>query len=191
MIELYDYDEAAMHKFFIAFSSMHIELARFSKPLICAINGYSPAGGTVIAITADYRIMVGEDNYTIGLNEIAVNIQISQMLVNAYAFWIGNAKAHQFIMDGKLLNPSEALEVGLIDEITTAEDLLPRAEQKMQQYLLADPGIYKNTKAKLRKYWLDEIDKFAAEDLEQAMEVWFKPAVKSRMKLFVDKLAKR
>ena len=191
LIEIYDYDKVQMLEFLISFSQMHIELARFPKPLIAAINGHSPAGGTVIAITADYRIMVEGEKYIIGLNEVAVNIQISQMLVNAYAFWIGKAKAHQYILDGKLLNTTEALACGLVNELVTEENLLARAEEKMNHYLSADPDIFKNSKAKVRKYWLDEIDKYSEADLEQAQLVWWKPAVRAKMKLFVDKLAKR
>ena len=57
LIELYDYDREKMRVFFKAFGLMHIELAEFSKPFICALTGHSPAGGTVIAVAADYRIM--------------------------------------------------------------------------------------------------------------------------------------
>ena len=42
--ELYDYDKTKIREFFIAFGLMYIELARFSKPFICAITGHSPAG---------------------------------------------------------------------------------------------------------------------------------------------------
>ncbi len=54
------------------FGSMYNELAKFPKILICAITGHSPAGGTVLAIQADYRIMADGPKYTIGLNEVAV-----------------------------------------------------------------------------------------------------------------------
>ena len=191
VIELYQYDAAKMKEFLIDFGSMHIELVRFTKPLICAINGHSPAGGTVIAIAADYRIMAEGEKYTIGLNEVAVNIQISQNLVEAYSFWIGKGKAHRFVMDGKLLNGEEALACGLVDEVVAADQLLPLAEKKMQQYLQAHPEIMKNTKAKLRASWLERLEQFGERDLEQTIQLWWDPEIRARMKAFVDRLTKK
>jgi 3,2-trans-enoyl-CoA isomerase len=191
VIELYDYDETTMRQFLTDFSEMHVELVRFPKPLICAINGYSPAGGTVIALAADYRIMVNGDKYTIGLNEVAVNIQISENLVEAYAFWIGKALAHRYIMDGKLLMVKEALAAGLIDEAVSETELLPRAEQKMKHFLTAHPLILRNTKYKLRKSWLDNLNKNRMEELEQALQIWWSPEVRKRMKQFIDRLTKK
>lgn len=188
LIELYDYDRAKMDKFFHAFGSMHIEMARFPKPLVCAITGYSPAGGCVMAVAADYRVMADDPRYTIGLNEVAVNIQISSNLVEAYSFWVGKGKAAEFVMEGKLLHPQEALAAGLVSELAPLAEVLGRAEQKMQQYLQANPSILRNTKYKLRKSWLDNIEDNAATDLEQARRIWWDPDIRTRMKVFVDLL---
>ena len=191
VIELYDYDREKMNEFFIAFGSMYIELAQFPKAFICAIPGYSPAGGTVIAIAADYRIMAEGEKYMIGLNEVAVNIQISQNLVEGYAFWIGKGQAHKAILDGKLFGVKEAKEVGLIDEVVALEDVLSTAETQMQKYLQADPDIFINSKYKLRKEWLASLDTRSDSDLKQSMEIWWKPEVRVRMKAFVDRLQKK
>lgn len=190
VIELYQYDERQIKEFFIAFGSMHIELARFTKPFVCAISGHSPAGGTVIALTADYRIMADGEKYTIGLNEVAVNIQISQNLVEAYAYWIGRGRANQYVLDGKLLNVTEAMQCGLVNEAAPLETVLDRAEQKMRHYLRAHPEIFRNTKSKLRKAWLERIESNAEKDLEQAFQLWWKPEIRARMKAFVDSLSK-
>ena len=191
VIELYGYDKVAIRNFFIAFGQLHEELTRFPKALICAISGHAPAGGTVIAITADYRIMAEGEKYSMGLNEMAVNIQISQSLVDAYAFWIGHSKANEFLLDGRLLKPQEALACGLVNEVVEAENLMARAEEKMQQYLMADPEIFQNTKAKLRKYWLAEMGANSQADLEEAMKIWWKPSIRERMKLFVEMLTSK
>lgn len=191
IVELYDYDEAQMRKFFMDFSNMHLELARFPKPFVCALTGHSPAGGTVIALAADYRVMAAGEQYIIGLNEVAVNIQISQKLVESYAFWIGRNLAHTYIMDGKLLKVKEAVACGLVSEVVPLDKVLERAEQQMQHYLTADQEILRNTKAKVRKSWLDQVAKYPDNELEQALHIWWKPAVRARMKAFADRLAKR
>ncbi len=186
LIELYGYDEEKMRSFFISFGSMHIELSRFKKPLIAAINGHSPAGGTVIAITADYRIMAEGEKFSIGLNEVAVNIQVTDNLIEAYAFWIGKGNAHKYILEGKLLNVQEALATGLVNEVCAPEEVLERAEKKMQHYLKADPEILTNTKAKLRASWLNNQTLEAGEDLKESERIWWKPEVRAKMKAYIE-----
>jgi 3,2-trans-enoyl-CoA isomerase len=191
VIELYDYDQAKMRAFMIDFGALHVQMARFPKPLICAINGHSPAGGTVLAITADHRIMVNGEKFSIGLNEVAVSVQISHNLAVAYAFWLGNRNAHRFIMDGKLLSPTEAFASGLVDELVTEKELLPRAEAKMQEYLQANPDIMRNTKNRVRKEWWNQLEKYGEEDLEDALTVWWSEDVRGRMKGLIDRISKK
>lgn len=193
LIELYEYDEEKMREFFIAFGSMYVELTKFPKPLICAVTGHSPAGGTVLAITADHRVMAEGEKYSLGLNEVAVNVQISNNLIAGYSLWVGESNAYKFIMAGKLLNNQEALASGLVDEVVPMEEVLARAEKRMEQYLLADPNILLNTKAKLRRKLWDTIDKnmkeSAEEELEEALKVWWSPEVRMKMQMFKAMLA--
>ena len=88
VIELYDYDKATIQEFMIAFGELYLTLVKFPKPLIAAITGHAPAGGAVFAITCDYRVMADGEKYTIGLNEILVNIGLSQAIIDGYAFWL-------------------------------------------------------------------------------------------------------
>ncbi|MDX2301846.1 MAG: enoyl-CoA hydratase/isomerase family protein [Microscillaceae bacterium] len=191
VIELYGYDEVKIRQFFFDFGSMYVDLAKFPKPLICAITGHSPAGGCVIAITADYRIMAEGEKYTIGLNEVAVNIQISDNIVEGYAFWIGRGKAHKYLLEGKLLPVQEAHAVNLLDEVCPLEEVLPRAEKKMKQYLFANNDILLNTKYKLRKSWLEKLDVNVEKDFEEALITWWKPEIRMRLKMFVESLSKK
>jgi len=193
LIELYEYDEATMKEFFVSFGMLHVEMVKFSKPLICAITGHSPAGGTVLAITADYRIMAEGEKFSLGLNEVAVNMQITSNLIYSYGIWLGQSKAYKHIMAGKLLNNEEALRDGLVDEVVPIEEILPRAEKKMQQYLQATPDILKNTKAHLRREWIHVLENNpkSEEDLQLIQDVWWSPDVRMRMQMFKAMLASR
>lgn len=191
VIELYSYDKDQITEFFADFGGLFIDLVTFEKPLIAAITGYSPAGGCVMAIACDYRIMAKGEKFTIGLNEVAVSIQISKNLTDAYAFWIGAGKAHQYILNGSLLKVDEALEVGLINEAVELEQVLPRAEKQMQKYLSFHETIFKNTKRKLRQDWLSKLETDPEKDLKEATDMWWQPKIRSRMKAFVESLQKR
>jgi 3,2-trans-enoyl-CoA isomerase len=115
LIELIEYDQKQISDFFEALGALYTQLVRFPKPFISAITGHAPAGGCVLALTSDNRYMAEGEKYRIGLNEVAVNIQISQNLTEAYAFWMGDGRASRYLLEGKLLSGPEALSAGLVD----------------------------------------------------------------------------
>ena len=186
LIELYQYDKNQIQEFFTAFASLYLQLVQFKKPFISAITGHSPAGGCVLAVTSDNRYMAEGDSYVIGLNEVAVNIQISQNLTEVYAFWMGDGLAHRYIMEGKLLNGKEALAAGLVDELVPLDMVLERAEKQMKHYLRANQEILINTKKKLRKHLWEKLDLDAENSLKEATILWWKPEIKEKMKAYVE-----
>lgn len=192
LIELYDYDKEKMVDFITAFGLMHIELVEFKKPFICALNGHSPAGGTVIALAADYRIMVHGEQYGIGLNEVAVDVQISDNLIKAYSFWLGKRCAYANILAGKLFTPQRAKDAGLVDELVKDEDSLREsAIKKMKEYLSNNYDILLRTKAKLRKEWMSELRDNRQEELDETLTVWWSTEVRAKMKMFKASLDAR
>ncbi len=186
LVELIQYDKPKMDDFFKEFATLYAKLLKFRKPLIAAITGHSPAGGCVLAVTCDNRYMAKGEKYVIGLNEVAVNIQISQNLCEVYAYWMGQGLAHRYILEGKLLSGDEAVKAGLVDELLPLEEVLPRAEKQMQHYLKADQEILVNTKAKLRKQLLDALDTNPAESLKEAANLWWKPEIRTKMQAYVE-----
>lgn len=185
LIELIRYDKAQITSFFSDFGALFLTLVQFTKPLIAAITGHAPAGGCVLAITGDNRYMAEGDQYVIGLNEVAVNIQISQNLTELYAFWMGDGRASRYILEGKLLSGKEAVAAGLVDELMPLGQVVERAEKQMKAYLQADQEILENTKYKVRKHLLEKLDLQAGNALKEASELWWKPAIRSKMEAYV------
>ena len=186
LIELIGYDRPQMNHFFESFASLYAQLLRFQKPLIAAITGHSPAGGCVLAVTCDNRYMAEGEKFRIGLNEVAVNVQISQDLTEIYAFWLGKGVAHRYVLEGKLLTTQEAQNAGLVDEVVPMDEVLPRAEKQMQLYLKADQEIWKNTKRKLRKRLLLGLESNPAEAMKEAADLWWKPEIRNKMEAYVQ-----
>ena len=135
--------------------------------------------------------MAEGDKYVIGLNEVAVNVQISQNLSEAYAFWIGDGRASRYILEGKLLSGREALSAGLVDELWPLERVLERAEIQMRTYLKADPEIWVSTKKKVRKHWVDRLDPDGKHSLKEASSMWWKPEIRQKMEAYVMSFSKK
>lgn len=133
--------------------------------------------------------MAEGEKFGIGLNEVAVNVQISTNLIEAYSFWLGKSLAYRYILEGKLLNPIEANQANLIDEVVPMEEVLPKAEKRMKHYLQADKNIWLNTKTKLRSEWLGKLKDQSDDELNEALTVWWSPEVRMKMQMFKAMLA--
>ena len=190
LIELYDYDENKIKEFWNNFLEFVTALASFKKPLISAISGHSPAGGCVLAICSDYRIMA-EGKFIIGLNEVPVGIIVPEGIFHLYSFWIGNANASQFLLDGKLLGCEEALKYGLINEVVNPLSLMSVAEKKMQQYLQYDRTTWQQSKLNIRKELLLRVGADQSESLEIMLKQWWSPSTRSILHTIIQNLQKK
>jgi len=191
LVELMGYNRDQISNFFASFGALYAQLLKFEKPLIAAITGHSPAGGCVLAVACDNRYMAKGEKFRIGLNEVAVNVQISQDLTEVYSFWLGSGLAHRYILEGKLLNTTEAVNSGLVDEVLPLDEVLPRAEQQMQLYLRGDQEIWINTKRKLRKSLWNHLESNPADAMKEASELWWKPEIRATMQAYVQSFSNK
>jgi len=189
LIEMYDLDERGIKTFWTNFMGMISDLVSFPKPLVAAITGHSPAGGCVLAICCDYRVMA-KGRFTIGLNEIPIGIVLPETIFHLYSFWIGQHKAYQYLLEGELLNPAEALSVGLIDELVEENKVQIIAEQKLKKYLTFDSDTWQNSKMNIRKELIKKLDVDINTLLEPLLKQWWQPATRNRVAAMVKTLSR-
>jgi enoyl-CoA hydratase/carnithine racemase len=187
LIELYGYDEAQMKTFWAKFLDFIKILTSFKKPLISAISGHSPAGGCVLAICSDYRVMA-EGDYIIGLNEVPVGIIVPDSIFELYAFWIGKANAYRNLLEGKLMGSAEAKSIGLIDATSSIDSLMTVALKKMSVYLQFEQNTWQQSKLSLRKALIAKMNEDQTETLEKVLKQWWSPSTRSILKTIIDNL---
>src|SRR5690606_31740604 len=134
LITLYDYDESRIKRFWERFLDLIYDLLAFPKPAIASITGHSPAGGCVLALCCDYRVMV-QGPYIVGLNEVAVGIPVPSSIYTLYSDWIGKAQAYRSLLEGRLFNPTEALTIGLVDELVPADRIHTAATRRAKSVM--------------------------------------------------------
>ncbi len=187
LIELYDYDKATINKFWIAFTKLNKTLAGFPKPMVAAITGHSPAGGCIFAICADYRIMA-EGKYKIGLNEVPVGIVLPYYVFALYSYWLGKRTAYNLLLEGKLLLAEEAFDVGLVDELVPYNEVLAKANEKINSFLKYSKTAWRQSKLNLRKDILEAFEFDIEGDIDKRMEQWWAPETRAIMNEIVQKL---
>lgn len=190
LIELYNYNEAEAESFWHLFLKFVANITSFKKPLVAAINGHSPAGGCVIALACDYRVMA-EGKYIIGLNEVPVGIIVPNSIFNLYAFWIGTANASRSLLEGKLFSPEEALQIGLVDELVNPASILTTAERKIRKYMAMERNTWEQSKLSIRKDLIASTSADQSEALALMLKQWWAPATRSILKTIIDNLQKK
>jgi len=187
LIELYDYNEEQIATFWKDFLALQAKLVSFKKPMVAAISGHSPAGGCVLAICCDYRVMA-QGKYIIGLNEIPVGIIVPDSIFHLYSFWLGERKAYQLLMEGKLLSVDDALTAGLIDEISNPESVISTAEKQIRKYMQFNAVTWSQSKLNLRKHLIAAANADQSANLEQMIKQWWAPETRKALEMIIQNL---
>ncbi len=97
---------------------------RFPKPTIAAINGFALGGGCELAMACHFRIMVDLPKAKIGLTELNLGVIPGWGGTQRMSRLIGKAKALDLILFSKMINAPEALEIGLVNQVSAPGRLM-------------------------------------------------------------------
>ena len=189
VVELYDYDEEKMDQFWECFGRMICDMLEFPKPLVAAINGHAPAGGCVLALCCDHRVMTyGKGR--IGLNEVAVGVVLPAPVVELARFEVGNRKAAQMIYDGALMNAEEAKDFKLIDEACKEDELMLFAETKLTKWMDMPTEPWQNAKKSINKPLAEHLRGLTTEQaFGSTINAWWDPGNRAAVGKLVAKLS--
>lgn len=130
--ELLKLDRAGVRHFFFNFNQAALELFTLPMPTACAIAGHAVAGGNILALTCDYRF-AASGKKLIGLNEVKLGVPVPYLADLMLRQIVGDRAATDMIYRGEFMASSEALEIGLVDEVIPEAELEARAVEKVQE----------------------------------------------------------
>ena len=125
-------------------------IENFSKPVIAAVNGFALGGGLELAMACHFRM--ASDNAKMGLPEVSLGVIPGYGGTQRLPQLVGKGKAMELIMTAGMISANEALNCGLVNHVTTPEDLLPLtqkiARKIMRNSLVAIRGAIKAVNAR-------------------------------------------
>ena len=125
-------------------------IENFSKPVIAAVNGFALGGGLELAMACHFRM--ASDNAKMGLPEVSLGVIPGYGGTQRLPQLVGKGKAMELIMTAGMISADEALNCGLVNHVTTPEDLLPLtqkiARKIMRNSLVAIRGAIKAVNAR-------------------------------------------
>jgi enoyl-CoA hydratase/carnithine racemase len=114
------------------------------KPLIAAVNGIALGMGLEIILSCDIRI--ASENARFGLPEVTLGLIPGQGGTQRLPRMIPWCKAAEMIFTGKIINSHEAVQIGLINEVVSLSQLMPRAKEWAENICQAAPLAVKAAK---------------------------------------------
>ena len=176
---LIDLDRDAMRAFITKFSTLMTRVFACPHPIVAAINGHAIAGGCVLALQCDRRVMA-EGDAKIGLSETQLGIGLPAAVLEPLRFAVPPSSLVPIAYEGRLFSPHEALELGLVDEVAT--DVLERAVARATELAAVPPRALAQVKTALRAPVLGVIRATAARETEAWLDTWFSPDGQDRLR---------
>ena len=181
-------DRAAIRETWESFYHLMRGLAASPIPIAAAITGHSPAGGAVLAIFCDYRVM-SEGNFKIGLNEVAVGIPLPEAIRRAFVRVVGPRQAERLSVTGELIPATEALRIGFVDELEPPDRVVPRAVEWCQALLALPPAAVADTRRRSRADLVRIVEEGMAAELGPLVETWFSEETQGTLRSIVERMA--
>jgi len=159
-------------------------------PTVAAITGHAPAGGTVISLFCDRRIMA-EGNFVIGLNEVQVGIPVPPVLVSGLRYVVGCRYAEYLSVTGALISPMQALQIGLVDELAPPEQVVTQAIAWCQRLLSLPSNAMTLTRQEARADLAAIFSSDLGPEVDEVSAGWWHPEAQRTMHAIVEKLGKK
>jgi Delta3-Delta2-enoyl-CoA isomerase len=161
--------------YLINFTDLYTYLFLYPKPVIAALNGHTIAGGCMLALACDSRVMV-DGKSKISLNEIAFGSSVFAGGTEMLRFCIGSANATKVLYSGAMYSAEEAMRFGLVDSVLTGQNLMVQARSIASDLASKHLPAFASIKALLRKPIAEDIMQRERESIQEFVDIWYSEA---------------
>ena len=181
-------DQEALLRSWTAFFAAARALAGCPVPVVAALAGHSPAGGCVLALCCDYRIMA-DGPYRIGLNETQVGLVAPEGIQALMARAVGAHRAERLLVAGAMVESAQALRIGLVDEVTGIDDVATRARVWLQELLQLPQGPMLETR-RIARADVAACLRDERIDLPRFVAGWMQPDTQAALRAMLARIGK-
>jgi enoyl-CoA hydratase len=170
-------------RFLAAVSAAFLAVFDHPAPVVAAINGHAIAGGCVLAMAADVRLM---SSGLIGLSEVAVGVPFPVAALEICRYAMGPSVTRA-VLQADNIDVCAAAARGWVDEVVAADDLLTRAVGIARQLGQHPQTAYAAMKEQLHRHAREAIDAGAELDAN-VRAIWKSDETRARISAFLDAL---
>ena len=182
--ELYPLSPDEFTAFLEGFAELYTELFVYPKAVVAALNGHAIAGGCMLALACDRRVMVNE-GAKIALNEVTFGSSLPAGSVEMLVACVGQANAERIALEGTMLLPDQAEALGLIDRIVPPEDLISVAIGEARRLGSNDARAFASIKGLLRQRTVEKMRAAEGQSILDFVDVWYSDSTRRKLEEIV------
>jgi enoyl-CoA hydratase/carnithine racemase len=179
--EFLSYPKEDFIRYVEKFTNLYAYMFQFPKPIVAALNGHTIAGGCMLAIACDYRLMVS-GKAKISLNEITFGSSVFAGSAEMLKYCVGQRNAQSILYSGSMYSAEEALGLGLVDQVSSesglAEDSMNVAQTLAEKSSLA----FKSIKNLLRNQIVEGMTRRDKKSFIEMAEIWYSESTWEKLK---------
>lgn len=185
LVAFADADEATLGTLVEELGATLREIFTFPRPVVAALNGHAVAGGALLSLACDVRMMVmGSGKW--GLTESQLGLVVPASMIELARYSVRRPVLEKLLYAGQAYPAFKAREMGVLDDIVEVEDLLSHADEVVAEWTPV-PEAFGEIKGRLRAPTLAAMDEARALDRGFAAQ-WRDPAVRARLQAAVSRL---
>jgi len=189
LFELYKPEEERVRQYWTALQDCWINLYGFNAPTVACITGHAPAGGCLLSLSCEYRVM--QKNRTIGLNETQLGLVAPPWFISSMVNVIGQRQSELALTSGRMFTTEEALKIGLVDEmVEDPEEAMIKCKSFLSRFDKVVPSARAGTKHLMRKKTIQELVRNKEADLNLFLEVVQQEKVQKGLEMYLQSLKK-
>jgi enoyl-CoA hydratase/carnithine racemase len=155
------------------------------KPVVAAVNGYALGGGCELALACDFRYAAADAR--LGLPEIRLGVIPGAGGTQRLPKLVGLARARDLIFSGRHVGADEALEIGLIDAVTSPDRVYEEALARARAFADGPSLAYRAAKVALLAAGDRRQEDGLEVEREMFRELFATQDQKEGMRAFLDK----
>lgn len=167
-------DDKAARAIQALYRDTHLSLLTLAKPTVAMVNGHAVAGGLVLVLACDYRLAIqGGDR--VGLNEVGVGASFPKVAFEIVRLRLTNASAGKLILGAGLYPMSDALGLGVVDELLPRQGFEDEALRRAALLGSYPREAYAHAKAALVAEAAARVRDESEQEAELTAAVWSAP----------------
>lgn len=186
LVTLAGFDRPALQAFMLRFAELVTALYALPKPVVAAVGGHAVAGGCILALTADWRVLAR--GAQMGLNEVKVGLPLPWSVALLLQATVPPPALSRLALLGRNVSGEEAVAVGFADELADPAGFEDACLARLTEFTDKDPAAVTTTKRYLRSSVLAQMRAREADLVGEFLDRWFSPGTQERIRKIVATL---
>jgi len=182
--EFLPYERARFEAYLQQFTGLYAQLYECPKPLVAALNGHAVAGGCMIAIACDHRVMA-DGKAKIGLNEVTFRASLFAGSLEILRALVGQRHAERIALSGELFTASDAARIGLVDEVCLPSATREAAVRAAVRLASNDPTAFADIKRLVRAPISARMRAAEPDSIHRFTDIWYSPSTRAQLERIV------